>query len=609
MNTTMRFEQHIYGRVAQGFRAQGPGFQLAAATESLLERPETVETLNRLSFCRRSTGEGPRERYSLLRPAPGWVAFGCARMAKDRGGAVGSFAHNLVCSEADFIASGASPVSILRDFTFFASEADLPSDRRLPLRELDRFDAPVRHPEWNAAALDLIDIYLGESALEVPMIVLDAARTWHLLDELFSLLPRQEAARLTFSTSFIEATDYLDAYRLVSVPGRSSLPRDEALYRIVEPAPEEDPRAARRHVPFTEFWRSQPRHGASLCRWTDLMRGNPASREIPPLLDELLTAEGAFRGAAENLGIKGIYEWLAQKPEWLESYHRAGGALDSALLRQAVWTDPQSRLLPALEGARNLGDRELMALLFEDLGRGVAAGNLDTALVAKLEEKGHLSQFLATVSDAHRFDDEELMELAGRLDGKPFYRGQLHQAVARRVLVALEMGRSSGSAERWIAARAGEGGSELFAAIAALVAWRDSSTWRRKELRLEDFGPLPPNDYPLLLRAAWTLARDARTFVRMAFREDVREAFFASCSHLFSRAELGEQRDLLAALAGLSPWGTEHSELIHAILASPKAHELAKHYAGCLERSPRPDTEAITRLRSVRPPESWLFRR
>src|SRR5438128_19014 len=126
----MRFEQHVYGRVAQGFRTPRPGFQLAAVTESLMERPETIDALDRLSFCRPWNGEGPRERYSLFRPSPGWVAFGCARMAKDRSGALGSFAHNCVCAEADLVASGASVTSIMRSLTFFESETHLPADRR-----------------------------------------------------------------------------------------------------------------------------------------------------------------------------------------------------------------------------------------------------------------------------------------------------------------------------------------------------------------------------------------------------------------------------------------------------------------------------------------------
>jgi hypothetical protein len=604
----MRFEQHVYGRVAQGLCAQGPGFQLAAATESLLEHPKIVDSLNRLSFCPPATGGYPRTRYSLFRPVPGRVALGCARIAKDRGGAVGFFSHNLVCSEADLMESDASPVSVLGGFPFFASEAELPSDRRLPPCELDRFDAPARHPEWNAVALDLIDVYLGESAVVVPMVILDSARTWHLLDEIFSLLPRQEAVRLTFSTLFIEATDFLDAYRLVFVPDRTSLPREESLYRIVEPAPEEDPRAARRHVPFTGFWRSQPQHGASLCRWADLMRRNPASHEIPPLLEDLLPTGGSFRSAAESLEIKGTYGLLVQRTEWMEGYYRAGGNLDSALLREAVWANPQSRLLPAIEGVRRIGEQELLALLFTDLGCRMAAGALDTAFAASLAKNGHLPQFLETVSAAHRLEDQELVALADRLNDQPFYNRQLHQGVAQRVLFGIKEGRRAVFAERWIASRAEEDDDASFRAIAALVAWHDASAWRRGDLRLGSFA-LPLGSYRSLLPAAWAVAPDAKTFVQMVFRDDSREPLFAFCSHILSSQEIGVQRDLLAALARLSPRGTEHSGLIHAILVSPKAHELAKHYAKCLERSPQPDIEAITRLRSVRPPDSWPFRR
>lgn len=605
----MRFEQHVYGRVAQGLHPQYPGFQLAAVTESLLDYLETMEALNRLSFCRRRTGEGPHERYSLFRPAPGKVAFGRARIAKDQSGAVGAFAHNFVCSEDDFAASGASPAAILRSLTFFTAEADLPQDRRLPPLEIERFDAAERHPEWRAAALDLIDVYLGESAVVVPMVVLDAERTWDLLDEIFSLLPRQEVARLTFSTLFVEATDCLDAYRLVFIPDRKELPRDAPLYRIVEPAPEEDPRAARRRVAWTGFWRSRPAQGRSLCRWVDLMRRNPGSPEIPALLDELLAAADAFRGVVEELEIKGIYSWLVGKPEWLASYRHAGGALSFAHIRDAVWEDPESRLLPALEGGSRIGEQELVAFLYEDLGRRLSEGALDTRLASSLAENGHLSKFVQVVSDARRLSDPELVSLAGRLRGEPSYEARLDQAVADRALSGIARRRRSAAAERWVVRRAEEGaGGPLFGAIARLLAWLGISGWRRGELRLQDFGPLPPQDYMRLLPALRAVASSADAFLRMVFREDARGPLLAFCSRVLPGLEIDEQRDLLAAVAHLcQPWGTEHEGLIDTILSSPKAQELAKHYARCLERCPRPDAEAIARLRNVRPQpgHSW----
>jgi hypothetical protein len=606
----MRFEQHIYGRVAQGFRTQRPGFQLAAVTETLLDYPETVEELNRLSFCRRGTGAGSRERYSLFRPMPGRVAFGCARIAKDLSGAVGSFAHNFVCSEDDLAASGASPMAILRSFTFLASESALPADRCLPPLEIERFDAAAPHPEWRAAALDLIDVYLGESAVVVPMVILDAERTWNLLAELFSLLPGQEAARLTFSTLFIEATDCLDAFRLVLIPDRNELPRDAPLYRIMEPTPWKDPQAAHRHVPWTDFWRSRPEQGKSLCRWGDLMRHHPHSPEIPALLDELLATAGAFRAAIEALEVPGIYSWLVRRPNWLVSYRRAGGALSIPQLRDAVWEEPASRLLPALEGLGLLDEQELVALLFEDLGRRLVEGVLDTRLASELVERGQEHKFLHTVCDARPLDDQELISLAGRLRGEPFYEDGLDQAVADRALSGIARRQRSAAAEQWVVRRTEEGaGGSLFDAIARLLAWLSASGWRRGELRLQGFRPLSPRDYTRLLPALQSVASNAKAFFRMAFREDAREPLLAFCSRALSTLEMDEQRDLLAAVAHLcQPWGREHEGLMNAILSSSKAHELAKHYARCLERCLRPDTEAIARLRSARPQSGLSWR-
>ncbi|HSS76188.1 MAG TPA: hypothetical protein VLV54_05530 [Thermoanaerobaculia bacterium] len=599
----MRFEQHIFGRVAQGFRTQRPGFQLAAVTESLLEHPEAVEALNRLSFCRRGNGAGSRERYSLFRPEPGRVAFGCARIAKDQSGAVGSFAHNFVCSEDDLAASGASPVAIFRSFNFLPSESALPADRRLPPLEIERFDAAAPHPEWRAAALDLIDIYMGESAVVVPMVILDAERTWDLLEEIFSLLPGRETARLTFSTLFIEATDCLDAFRLVLIPDRNELPRDAPLYRIVEPTPREGPKAARRHIPWTDFWRSRPEQGKSLCRWVDLMRHLPHSPEIPTLLDELLATAGAFRAAVEELEVPGIYPWLVRKSDRLVSYRPAGGALNAPQLRDAVWEEPASRLLPALEGLGVLDEQELVALLFEDLARRLVEDALDTRLASDLIGSGQGDRFLHTVCDPRRLDDPELISLANRLRGEPFYEDRLDQAVAERALVGIARRRRSAAAERWVVRRAEEGaGGPLFAAIVRLLAWLDASIWHRGELRLRDFGPLPTRDYRQLLSALRSLASSSKAFLHMVFREDLRGPLLAFCSRELRTLEKDEQQDLLAAIAHLcQPWGREHEELMETIFSSPNAYELAKHYARCLERCARPDAETIARLRSVQP--------
>lgn len=604
----MRLAQHVYGRVTKGFRTAHPGFQLAALTDSLANE-NAIEALNRFSFCHRWTGEGPRERFSVFRPAPGWMAFGCARVAKDRSGAVGSFAHNYVCAEDDFVASGVSPVSMLRCLTFFASEVDLPVRRELPPLDVEPSGAPARHPEWRSACLDLIDVYLGESAVVVPLVILDMPHTWDLLEELSSLLPRQELARLSFSTLFIEATDFLDGFRLVFVPERKALPREESLYRIVEPTLERERHAAARQVPFTNFWRSVPERGPSLCRWTDRMRREANADEIPNLLDDLLSTGRPFRDVVESLDvIKNTYGWLVRRPEWLIRFRQAGGRLSMAYVRDAVWGDPRRRLLPALAGARSIGDQEMVGQLFEDLGRQIVSAATLVDLAAGLSENGQLSPFLETVSDPRRFGDGELTSLADRLAAQPFYSGELHLEAARRVLVGIEERRRADVVERWVVRRAAECPEAFLTAVAALIRWLDGSRWRRPEFRLQDFGSVAPPSYGLLLKALWAVAPDASGFVPMAFRHDARQQFFAFCGRALSLVETDTQKELLHTLAGVCrPSGVENEGLIDVIVSSPKASELAKFYAACLERAPRPDQAAIARLRTVRPHHAGGF--
>src|SRR2546423_7544855 len=89
----MRFYQHVYGRVARGYRSGSPGYQLAALSEALADRQEMAEKLNKFSFFNLRGGKGTEARYSFYRPAEGFLSFGCSRLARDRSGAIGSFAR------------------------------------------------------------------------------------------------------------------------------------------------------------------------------------------------------------------------------------------------------------------------------------------------------------------------------------------------------------------------------------------------------------------------------------------------------------------------------------------------------------------------------------
>lgn len=600
----MRFEQHVYGRVTRGFRSSSPGFQVAALTESLLDERSFLEGLNRFSFCQPAPGHDAIERYSVFRPALGWMAFGCARMAKDQSGAVGSFAHNFVCSERDFIESGASPVSVLRSLTFLRSEAELPRERSLESLPFDPPAAVISGGAWRGLALELVDAYLGGSAVIVPLVVLDVDQMWELLDELFGLLPRREAARLSFSTNFIEATPFLDGYRLVFVPSEKDVPRDESGYRVIHPEPGSPVGTSSRAVALSRFWRLAPNVGDTLCRWVDQLRARTERPDDNARVAQLLAVGAPFRDAVESLDIKGMYWWLSRNPSWVPDYRRTAGPLSADQVQEAVWSDPHQCLSPTLDALVSAGEPDLALNLLDDLGRRLVADKRWLSLVDVLAEREQFARFVEVLTRPPRFDDRSMTYLADRLSHQPYYSGQLHRELMRRVLAGIVGGQRCYEAEHWVAGEGG--GASLARVLTALIAWMDASTWRRGTFRLRDFQALDRGDYVLVLQALWRIASDVGQFAEMAFHESTRGAFFDFCARKVA-SDGDFAKDLLTTVVRYCPVGRENGLFIEAVLSSAHSGDLAKHYLARLERERNPDQEAIERLRRIIPKSSSWF--
>ena len=369
----MKFYQHIYGRVAKGYGTEYSGYQLAALTDSLADHSNLISKLNRYSFFHPCDGEGNDERHSFYSPVPGWLAFGCSRLVRDATDSIGSFAHHYVCDERDFLEAKLSPVALLKSLPFIRSEDEIGSNRSLPVYELNGVEPLPGMPEWRSVALSLIDTYLGESVLVVPMMVLRETETWDLLAELFALLPQLEASRLSFSTLFKDATDHVDEFRLVFVPDQSVVPRDAQVYRVLDPGPEHQPfETPARPVPLTAFWRSTEAAGPVLLNLINLLRQSPEqpadSDSALESLPKLLACGRSFRDAIESLKVTEIYSLLVRRAKWLAAYGRAGKELPVNTVCAAVWVNTVTAsacFLPALDGADELQQSSLSTALFE----------------------------------------------------------------------------------------------------------------------------------------------------------------------------------------------------------------------------------------------------
>lgn len=627
----MKFYQHIYGRVAKGYQASYSGYQIAALTDSLADQQELLRKLNRYSFFHRYEGEGNKERYSFYRPAPGLLVFGCSRMVKDATGSVGSFAHNFICEENDFLKAEVSPIALLKALPFVASEDQIGSARSLPIYPLDSVAQAPGAPEWRQFAHSLIDTYLGESVLVIPMVVLGAAEMWGLLTELFARLSPGLAARLSFSTLFKDATDYVEEFRLVFVPDQKTVPRDAQIYRVLDPGPERVASITPSPTPYTKCLDKLGEKYPEFILYINKIERAPdepaqvdeAARHWPPLLEPRVAKPVReaieFLVERKNLDIRPVYASLVRNcsTDLLVAYGRAGEGLESQVLRAAVWAEAEAYLLPALEAAQQLQQWSLCTAFLEDLARHLATDATGLSLVRQLARAGYLNDFFEAVNNSTRLTEREQTVVAERLRSEPHYDGQIHWAIARKLLRKLaESGREGTrrSAE-WLRDESRLLSDELVRAAADLWEWDGLPTRRRPDFKLQAYQFASAGHYEAVLPAAWraSLPFTWESRIEVAYHSAYRLAFFTFCAGWLRQCDLEEQKDLLRTLGRLSspPYGRENQLLIDGIRRVERPYELAQHYVKVLQKLPDIDGEAIRQLQSFQPPPSFwdTFRR
>lgn len=612
----MKFYQHIYGRVASGYQSSYSGYQIAALSDELAAQSELLQKLNRCSFFHRHEGEGNKERYSFYRPAPGWLAFGCSRLVKDATGAIGSFAHSFVCEESAFLHAAASPVALLKSLPFVESEDQLGDSRSLPYCEPPEIKALPQAPEWREFALSLAETYLGESVLVIPMVILPEAETWGLLTELFALLPRQEASRLSFSTLFKDATDFMDEYRLVFVPDHKAVPHDAQVYRVIDPDPQRQAASTvTRPVPLTAFWRAAPAEARALIRLIDLLRHagdeSALTDAAAEFLPRLLARGRPFREAIDSLPVPRFYSLLARDRDWLVSYARAGEGLPTEALRRLVWASPSSAttyFLPLLEAAQWLRQGALSTILFEDLARQLPTHEGAGEIIRRLHEINQFEPFCETINRSLRLTTRERQALAERLRQESFYAGQIHHAIAEQQLIIIGESSREASADihQWLKAENRDLADPFVAATVDLEKWNALPARQRPNFCLQKYR-FTSGQYQRILPATWRASQPftLESRLQIVYHASHREAFFSFFAGRLNLYDLGEQKQFLTVLAARHhPFGPENQLLIASIRRADRSYDLARHYIEVLSRFTNVDAAAIRHLQTIEPPPS-----
>lgn len=596
----MEFYQHVFGRVSEGYRSQTEGYQLAALTDALASHTEMIENLNQLSFFSLRGGSGQERRYSFFQPAEGYLAFGCCRMARDLTGSTGAFAHHLICDLDTFVNNDLSPAMLLREFRFFESEDQLPLDRSLPVVETEGSILVPPEPRWHAFGLRVVDSLLGRSTGATPMAILNEEETWAVLAAVFYFLPRQEAARCSFSTLFARADDYTPWFRIVFVPDRNLVPSDNYIYQIItpdDPVPSLPPPTS-----FTDYWRNYPGKGETLLKLVSLLRQYPKSRvQAREMLATLQPFDFFFRRAIESLKIQGYLGVLMSDPAWFTEYWLAGSSIAYSALQNELWTNPDILLIPFLEASRRLQQETLCDAALEDLANRVASnmGGLD--LVASLQNTRYLDAFLNIA--ASRLQDSSLCRLAHALRSQEFYANQLHDAVANRILDRIRKGDRIDvhGVGNWLRAEVITlPQSPFLRAVADLTEWVDQT--KRSSFGLANYD-ISEQQYRTLLPVVWIAGPRSvplAELVRTIYRRDYSRLFFAQFTPYFKQCDRDRQEEFLAACADVcGPYVGQEETLLEIIETTRDAAYLARFFRLLLSKRYPAASASLSRLQSI----------
>jgi hypothetical protein len=604
----MQFYQHIYGRVAKGYRSGSPGYQLAALDESLIDRQDMIDTMNKLSFFNLRDVQGGEARYSFYRPADGFLAFGCSRLARDRTGAIGSFAHHFVCTESDFVHSQISPAVVLQylvtNSKFLENEAQLPSQRTLSPVEFEPSVTIGRNPNLQSAACKVANLFLDKSERTIPLIVTSDAVAWELLGEVFSLLPQLEAARVSFSTLFTEASTFVNNFRLVFIPDRKYLPSDTYNYTILEP-PNQNIARPQSPVALIKFWFEAPEAYPAMLRLTHILRHQLNEvDEGESLFAELISHGKSFRDCIEMLEAPRVFELVLRKKDWIVCYAHSGSSLKYEDLSTSVWEHREKYLPELLAALPDVGQQRLTDDLLLDVARHIIKDEVDLNVLGQLvsRELDHFFELTSLLS----IDDR--CRLAEKLKAGRFYASQLHNKIARYMVAAITEGHKESwfKISRWLLQEENVLWSQPFARVALdLARWLAGDTEvapRVREHRMTEA------QYNELVDALWAVAISRRltadTFDSLAYHGDHRPAYYAFLLRRLSDST--SQKAILSIMAKrYGSQATQDPDFIVALERSSKAAGLAQYFLAQLEECGDLNVSTEKILKSIIKKSSW----
>lgn len=598
----MQLYQHVYGRVAEGLHGAYPGYQLAARSNELAEYADALEMLQRLSFFNLRGGSGTEVRYSFYRPAKGFLAFGRSRLAQDKSGAVGAFAHHFICEEEPFINSRISPVDLLKRLKFYNSENDLPSNRSLEVIDCSENEAAPPTSRFRMLALQLVEMYLDRSEPDIPMVVASDEEAWEILNEVFALLPRLEASRLSFSTLFVDAMDFAENFRLVFVPERKYVPAAAYAFRVFDSGVDGAEANQTKPCPLTTLWRTCPQQAPAVLRLVYILRHTPERLdEAAALLPGLFKLGKIFRDCVESLQIPRLFDLILRDAHWIIMYRRAGGPLQLEPMRAPLWREPNTYLIPLMTAAPQLEQSGFADHVLRELAERAASGEVGIELISALPSPEALNRFYEVAKN--KLNVELQQQLASRLRGETFYALQLHHTIAHRVVQLIADGNKQDwdAPFRWL-----ERESDVFShrsydwAAVELARWTAQESERN--FTLNSFH-LTAQQYKDLLEAMWTAGTprlDADRLDGCLFHQDYRAEYWAFLIRRLRISSFGTQKGILRIIAArFGAAATDDREFLDALKRAEDSSDLARYFMELLDRKKALDRRAQEHLRSL----------
>ncbi len=601
----MQFHQHVYGRVAKGYLSGSPGYQLAALSESLTDRRDMIDKLNKMSFFNLS---GDEARYSFYSPGDGFLAFGCSRLSRDRTGAIGSFAHHFICTESDFVQSQQSPATVLKylidNSKFLEKETQLPAERSLPPEEFELSLETTRTPEFQPLAANLLNLYLDKSEKSIPLVVSSDNDAWQILAETFRLLPQLEAAHLSFSTLFTEASDFAGSFRLVFIPDSKYLPPDAYNYTVFEPGVTEikNPKSP---VALTELLLTAPADYEAFLELIHVLRHAPEKLdEVETHFARLILHGKLFRDCVEFLNAPRIFELVLRRRSSIVAYGRAGRPLNYSDLSPVLWAHKDDYLPELLAAIGHLDDRKLRDSLLIDVARRVVKGDVPAEVLGQLVSTD-LDHFFAL---AHDLSIDERCYLAETLTKESFYGLQLHNQIARYLVSAIAEGRGQSWQRigQWLQQQEKHLSLEPFAKAAiAMARWAGEESFYPP--MLNDYR-IAPVQYEALLEALWTTATKQKLppadFDQAAFDMNHRGPYFSFLVRKLPEANAEVILSFIARRYGSQAAG--EASLISAIKRMDNASHLADYLMEELKKHGFLDSFSEKILKDISR-RSWRF--